>query len=42
MLRSWKPDIMPIDNLIGFAGSEQGAAYFGADTALVLWLMPKR
>ena len=26
-------DIMPIDNLIGFAGSEQGAAYFGADTA---------
>lgn len=26
-------DIMPIDNLIGFAQSEQGAAYFGADTA---------
>lgn len=26
-------DIMPIDQLIGFAGSEQGKAYFGADTA---------
>ena len=26
-------DIMPIDNLIGFAGSPQGEAYFGADTA---------
>ena len=26
-------DIMPIDNLIGFAESEKGAAYFGADTA---------
>lgn len=26
-------DIMPIDSLIGFAQSEEGAAYFGADTA---------
>lgn len=26
-------DIMPIDQLIGFSGSEAGAAYFGADTA---------
>lgn len=26
-------DIMPIDQLIHFAGSEQGRAYFGADTA---------
>ena len=26
-------DIMPIDQLIGFAGSEQGKAYFGADQA---------
>ena len=26
-------DIMPIDNLIAFAGSEEGAKYFGADTA---------
>lgn len=26
-------DIMPIDNLIGFAGSEAGAQLFGADTA---------
>lgn len=26
-------DIMPIDSLIGFAQSEQGAAYFGAETA---------
>lgn len=26
-------DIMPIDNLISFAGSEAGAALFGADTA---------
>lgn len=26
-------DIMPIDNLIGFARSEKGAEYFGADTA---------
>ena len=32
-LNELKADIMPIDNLIGFAGSEQGAAYFGADTA---------
>lgn len=26
-------DIMPIDSLIGFARSAQGAAYFGAETA---------
>ena len=26
-------DIMPIDSLIGFAESEKGSAYFGADTA---------
>ena len=26
-------DIMPIDQLIGFAKSEKGAAYFGAETA---------
>lgn len=26
-------DIMPIDQLIGFAGSEAGVQYFGADTA---------
>ena len=26
-------DIMPLDNLIAFAGSEQGANYFGADKA---------
>lgn len=26
-------DIMPIDTLIGFAQSEKGAEYFGADTA---------
>lgn len=26
-------DIMPIDNLIAFAESEQGKAYFGADTS---------
>ncbi|BCI59818.1 molecular chaperone Hsp90 [[Clostridium] leptum] len=26
-------DIMPIDNLINFAQSEQGAQYFGADAA---------
>lgn len=26
-------DIMPIDMLIGFAGSEKGIGYFGAETA---------
>ena len=26
-------DIMPIDQLIGFAGSDQGKAYFGEDQA---------
>ena len=26
-------DIMPIDNLIGFAGSDAGMKYFGEDTA---------
>lgn len=26
-------DIMPIDNLINFAGSEKGAEYFGAEKA---------
>lgn len=26
-------DIMPIDGLIGFAGSDAGRAYFGEDTA---------
>lgn len=26
-------DIMPIDQLIGFAGSDQGKAYFGEETA---------
>ena len=26
-------DIMPIDNLIGFASSDAGMQYFGADTA---------
>ena len=26
-------DIMPIDQLIAFAGSEKGKAYFGAETA---------
>lgn len=26
-------DIMPIDNLIGFAGSEAGREYFGEETA---------
>ena len=26
-------DIMPIDNLIAFAGSEAGAGYFGAELA---------
>ena len=26
-------DIMPIDQLIAFAGSDKGVAYFGADTA---------
>ena len=26
-------DIMPVDRLIGFASSEEGAAYFGAETA---------
>ena len=26
-------DIMPIDNLMAFAGSEEGANYFGAETA---------
>lgn len=26
-------DIMPVDQLIAFAGSEQGKAYFGADQA---------
>lgn len=26
-------DIMPIDNLIGFASSEQGKQYFGEETA---------
>lgn len=26
-------DIMPVDTLIAFAQSEQGAAYFGAETA---------
>ena len=28
-----KADIMPIEQLIGFAGSEAGMQYFGADTA---------
>ena len=32
-LEELEADIMPIDNLIGFAESEKGAAYFGADTA---------
>lgn len=26
-------DIMPLEQLIGFAGSDQGKAYFGEDTA---------
>ena len=32
--QSWlEADIMPIDNLIAFAGSEAGAGYFGAELA---------
>jgi len=29
---------MPIDGLIGFAGSEVGAKLFGADVAKKVWL----
>src|SRR5699024_7741622 len=29
-------DIMPIDMLIGFAGSEKGSDYFGAETAAAI------
>jgi hypothetical protein len=32
-LAALEEDIMPIDNLIGFADSEAGAAYFGAEKA---------
>lgn len=32
-LAELEEDIMPIDQLIGFAGSKEGAEYFGADTA---------
>lgn len=32
-LAELEEDIMPIDRLIAFAGSAQGAAYFGAQTA---------
>lgn len=32
-LKELKEDIMPIEQLIGFAESEGGKAYFGADTA---------
>lgn len=32
-LAELEEDIMPIDQLIGFAGSEAGAAYFGTETA---------
>ena len=32
-IRELEADIMPIDNLIGFAESEQGGQYFGADAA---------
>lgn len=32
-IKELESDIMPIDNLIGFAESEQGAQYFGADKA---------
>ena len=32
-IKELEADIMPIDNLIGFAGSEAGASYFGAEKA---------
>lgn len=32
-LAKLEEDIMPIDQLIGFAGSDAGAEYFGADVA---------
>lgn len=32
-IKELEMDIMPIDQLIAFAGSEQGKGYFGADTA---------
>ncbi len=32
-IRELEADIMPIDNLIGFAGSDAGAKYFGEDVA---------
>ncbi|MDO4545949.1 MAG: molecular chaperone Hsp90 [Bacillota bacterium] len=32
-IQELEADIMPIDQLIGFAGSEAGAEYFGAETA---------
>lgn len=32
-LKELEADIMPIDQLIGFAGAPEGAKYFGADTA---------
>lgn len=32
-LRELEADIMPIDNLIDFAGSDAGVKYFGEDTA---------
>ena len=33
LLKELEEDIMPIDGLIGFAGSEAGAAVFGAEKA---------
>ena len=33
LLERVKADIMPIDGLIGFVGSEAGAQFFGEDTA---------
>lgn len=32
-IKELEEDIMPIDQLIAFAGSEKGKDYFGADTA---------
>lgn len=32
-IKELEEDIMPIDNLIAFAGSDAGKGYFGADTA---------
>lgn len=41
-VKELEADIMPIDGLISFAGSDMGAQVFGADDAKRSWLMLRR